>query len=363
MIASFHHRLLILVAVLLPLAQAARARENLFYKHTSDGGIFFQLQNTEPDSTYKVQLLDAISGETIATVDGFKKGAVPKALKVEWKPNKKINAVCHWRVLCDGKNISPPVPQVAMPEKFHVTPGKIKRILQGITWSQNAPSISRVFVANRSGMLIAWAKPWSFSGVGSHLTPWNFKDVGSVRSYRADSDIHAFVQTVPLGKRWIIIGDVKFDDQYSAAELFSKIALPKIPYDFNLSLPGAKIAVGKEGNSNAVYHAHSGMPVRVSLDKASKEKMGGRRFEILLFLNGEFIHEEAQGVDPYTFILPMFPGVTGKHHFTVNIIDYHGNIASKTLAMQFESANTTTPSLAPPSGKPSTSLATPTTKQ
>jgi hypothetical protein len=320
------------------IANQTWAQENLFYKHRSDGRVFFQLQNVQSDSDYSVQLVDAVSSKVVAIINGFEPGSVPKALHTEWKPSVKLlvkGAVCHWSILRDGKNISPAVPEVAMPEKFGVAQAKIKRGLNGITWMQETPSISRVFVANRSGMLIAWVKPWGFSGVGSHLTSWNFKDIGGVRSYRTDSDIHAFVQRVPLGKRWLVIGDVKYTDQHAGLERLAKVSLPKIPYDFILSLPGSKLAKGTGGESDAVYHAHAGMPVRVSLDRASKKKMGGRRFEILLFLNGEFIHEEAQGVDPYTFILPEFANVSGKHHFTVNIIDYHGNIASKTVALHF----------------------------
>jgi len=328
--------LLLVMAWGAPALHAAM-KETLFHKINTDGSVFFQIQNTKKGAEYSIQLTDPISGKQTALIENLTKGAVPHALRGDWKPPVKKQLVCQWSILRDGEHISPKLSPLSMPEKFSVTPGKIKRSLNGITWSQDTPAISRVFVANRSGMLIAWVKPWGFSGVGSHLTQWNFKDMGKVRSYRSDSDIHAFVQTVPLGKRWIVIGDVKFDAQYAASKPFSKIKLPKIPYDFNLSLPGAKLAQGTSGKADAIYHAHAGMPVRVSLDTESKKKMGGRRFEILLFLNGEFIHEEAQGVDPYTFILPNFPGVTGKHHFTVNIIDYHGNIASKTLAIQFES--------------------------
>ncbi len=319
-------------------AQQVSAQEHLFYKHRSDGRIFFQLQNIQSDSSYSVQLVDAVSSQVVAVVNGFEPGAVPKALQAEWKPAPELlttGGLYCWSIHRDGENISPAVPEVAMPEKFSVAQAKIKRGLDGITWTQETPSISRVFVANRSGMLVAWVKPWGFTGVGSRLASWNFRDSGAVRSYRTDSDIHAFVQRVPLGKRWIVIGDVKYTDRHAGLERFAKLALPKIPYDFILSLPGAKLADGKRGSPDAVYHARAGMPVRVSLDQVSKKKMGGRRFEILLFLNGEFIHEEAQGVDPYTFILPEFTDVSGKHHFTVNIIDYHGNIASKTVALHF----------------------------
>lgn len=319
------------------------AQENLFYKKKADGDFFFQLQNIRKGASYSVQLVDVASGKTLVTIGGFEKGAVPNALKAEWKPKAKLNALCFWNILRDGKNVSPPVQAVPMPEKFHVGQAKIKRALNGISWNQDVPAISRVFVANRTGMLIAWAKPWEFTNAGSHLAPWDFKDAGSVRSYRTDSDIHAFVQMVPLGKRWMVLGDVPFDVRYSQLKHLAKVKLPKIPYAFNLTLPGATLASGTKGKADAVYHAKPGMPVRVSLDEVSKKKMGGRRFEILLFLNGEFIHEEAQGVDPYTFILPEFPGVKGKHHFTVNIIDYHGNIASRTVTMKFEPLTKNTP--------------------
>ncbi len=339
MIPETHRRITAIAVLLMALgAHQAWTQENLFYKHRSDGRMFFQLQNVQPDSSYSVQLIDAVSSQVVAVVNGFEAGAVPKSLHAVWKPSPELLAaggICCWSIHRDGNNISPAVPRVGMPEKFSVAQAKIKRGLNGITWMQEVPSISRVFVANRSGMLIAWVKPWGFSGVGSHLASWDFKDSGAVRSYRTDSDIHAFVQRVPLGKRWIVIGDVKYTDRHAGLECLAKVSLPKIPYDFILSLPGARLAEGKVGEPDAVYHARAGMPVRVHLDRVSKKKMGGRRFEILLFLNGEFIHEEAQGVDPYTFVLPEFTDVSGRHHFTVNIIDYHGNIASKTVALHF----------------------------
>lgn len=355
MISETHRRITAIAVLLMALGtHQAWAQENLFYKHRSDGRLFFQLQNVQSDSSYSVQLVDAVSSQVVAVVNGFEAGAIPKSLHAVWKPSPEllgIGGLCCWSIHRDGKNISPAVPEVGMPEKFSVAQAKIKRGLNGITWMQEVPSISRVFVANRSGMLIAWVKPWGFSGVGSHLASWDFKDSGAVRSYRTDSDIHAFVQRVPLGKRWIVIGDVKYTDRHAGLECLAKVSLPKIPYDFILSLPGARLAEGKGGEPDAVYHARAGMPVRVHLDRVSKKKMGGRRFEILLFLNGEFIHEEAQGVDPYTFVLPEFTDVSGRHHFTVNIIDYHGNIASKTVALHFaakpENAGPSTKGISP----------------
>lgn len=334
--ASSLYTLITVLTVMMGGVSVSDAEERLFYKHQEDGGLYIQLQSVDTSATYSVQLVDVQTGDIIADINSFTAGAVPKALKCEWTPKTAIeNKACYWNILRNGENISPALPVVEMPEKFHVGNGKIKRGLQSIIWSQDTPAISRVFIANRSGMLISWAKPWGFTAVGAHQEKWSFKDSDSVRSYRTDSNIHAFVQTVPLSKRWIIFGNVDFDEQYAALPLLKNILLPKIPYDFNLSLPGAKLIKGQDGSPDAVYQAHSGMPVSVRLDEESKSKMGGRRFEILLFLNGEFIHEEAQGVDPYTFILPAFPDVQGLHYFTVNIIDYHGNIASKTLAMDF----------------------------
>ena len=330
------------IATALALAlsvESLLAQENLFYQKQKDGSVFFQLQGLKKDASYSVQIIDAKSGKKLASIQDFEKDAVPRALKTTWKPEENLNALCYWNILRDGENVSPAMQPVKMPEKFHVGQAKIKRAQNAVTWSQSNPSISRIFVANRSGMLIAWVKPWGFSNAGSFISPWNFKDVGSVRSYRTDSDIHAFVQRVPLNQRWIVLGNVPFTAEYAEQELLANISLPKIPYDFNLSLPGASLESGEEGTAEAVYLAKGGMPVRVSLDAESKKKMGGRRFEILLFLNGEFIHEEAQGVDPYTFTLPEFEGVKGRHHFTVNIIDYHGNIASKTLAMEFKTTS------------------------
>jgi len=62
------------------------------------------------------------------------------------------------------------------------------------------------------------------------------------------------------------------------------------------------------------------------------KQIGTRRFEILIYADGTFVHEESQGVSPYTYILPVGLSKTTKE-LTVNLLDYEGNWGVTTIPL------------------------------
>ena len=309
------------------------------YSQRAAGEWLFQIQSAKPESVYEVELVGALSSKAEIMIKDFQPSLVPAALESIWSPDPELEFIGYWRLKRDGDIISPPLSKVKFPEKFLITNAKLSRRLDSVVWQQSGPALSRVFVANRSGMLVDWVSSWQFAGIGAQQRAWDFLDNSKVRSYRSDSDLHAMAQTIPLGRRWIVVGTPSFTDQLAALDVLSAIDLPKVPYDFSLSVPEVAAVSLEELPGQPVFPVAAGTALRVMLDQESREKIGGRRFEILLYLNGEFIHEEAQGVDPYTFILPHFEGVKGLQYFTVNIIDYHGNIASQSIAIDYRTKN------------------------
>lgn len=274
----------------------------------------FQIQGAKaPADVYRLIIRDLITQEKLTEVDGFQATGIEQVLVVKWACT--LDEGLYYLQVFEGQTLVHGESAQALiweEQAFETSNAELDRRNFAIRWQPFRASLSRTNVALPSGLRLGRATSWRFHSNTWQEVPGDFLGEDG-RSYRDHPQLRPYVQSIPLPSHWLVVGQPLWES-YREEALFHTIELPDNTLNFTLS------AIDRDSSI-----------VRIQLDPETQDYLTGRRYEVLLYLNGEFIHEESQGVNPYTYVLPENSNLQGEFQLTVNLLDYSGNWGTRTL--------------------------------
>lgn len=296
------------------------AGQSIMWRKASDGTVNLQIQK-HPDlaPVVKVVPLAGESSEAVAEIsEGWTAMSVPGFWELKGWSSKDLEAGLY-RLEIEGKDDDEDARFLKSPGQFETIRASFDYNSKAITWNQLQSGPSRLLVQFASGLTIAEPAGWEVRSDGKHVIKWDFQGEDGL-DYSRQPAIAATAQIASFKNEILIVGQPKFEEEFLAS-----LGLPEDRYGCDLKV------LDKEGN--ALEKPTAGGLLRVSLTPEAKTLLVGKRFEILIYLDGVFLHEESQGVSPYTYILPAtLPD--DAEILTVNILDYEGNWGVSSLQFQ-----------------------------
>ncbi len=302
--------------------------EQLAYKMEPENSVYWQIQGASEGATYSLSIVNPATRQEVALVEEFEEGVLKGMLEKRWTASLPEGVYGYVLYRDDKAVLQSPEKMGLLDERMEVAFAKVSRRNNVVNWSVGQPAISRVSVGTSSGMFVRRLTDWKYTAGNSALTPWDFWDEQNVANYRGHAALNVFVQYFPLEKGWLVVGTPQFEknDELLAESMGQAIPSDEIDFsvEFLIEKPNEQVVIISSGDA-----------LRVTLSKDSERILERRRFEILVYLDGEFIHEESQGVTPYTYLIPEIDWADGEHVLTVNILDYEGNFSSRSKRVVF----------------------------
>lgn len=336
-----HLRGLLLVPVFVIGAQLpgiAAERERIV-AHVQNRDIMIQLQDLHESAAYQLGIFELGSGNLVKSLAVDRKDQantlnlvvpLPKAGLYQLKLKKNNE----WISLEE-------LPMVTVPkEGFRLLAGEIDRRDKKINFTLLASCIFRIVATNESQMSILTLQGWRFGSAGQKIEiPWDFWDGGKVKNYWSDPSLAVVADYIPLPEGFLVAGNPDFST-HRGIPLLRDLKLPSDEFKFDVSLRKGDLAKKKKMVlKDQLPVIEAGDYVRAIVSRESLGILKGRRFEILYFLEGDFVHEETEGMSPSNYCLPNLGRPSGRYHLTVNIRDFNGNAGSSTVAFWYESPN------------------------
>jgi len=170
-----------------------------------------------------------------------------------------------------------------------------------IRYELSAPAHIRLRVGLQDGALMATLLDWELREAGAHEEPWSGYDPAGFFRLSRHPQMHIAIETLAGSKH--------------AAHPRAECHEPGV----RLSTPGVEPAA-------SLVVTGETLPVRVELAPADEKRLIATRFEIMLYLDGQFIHEEEDAMTPLNYAVPLAGVAPGTHLVTVNVQDYEGHI-------------------------------------
>lgn len=238
------------------------------------------------------------------------------------------------------------LPPAAIPkEGFRLTRAEIDRRERKITLVLPVSCIFRVVATNESQMNILTLRSWRFGAAGQKVdVPWDFWDGEKVKNYFDDPSLAILADYIPLPEGFLVEGNPDFTAYRDIAQ-FKALQLPAQDFKFTISLrTGDPEKDPAPEQREGIPVMRAGDIVKVVVSEASLKELSGRRFEILYFVEGDFVHEETEGMSPSNYSLPDLGRPPGRCHLTVNIRDFEGNAGSSTVLFWYQPSDLQNPS-------------------
>ena len=190
-------------------------------------------------------------------------------------------------------------------ETYQVTTADLNHQLGNISWMQQTPGVVSILFQFPSGLVLDRQVEWKPYATGRHTIEYDYVAADGV-DYRYQPNLRATAQYVPFASNIFVQGHPAIDH-------------PKLP----------EIGESLEAKVTKIDGEEQDL-LRVELTPETLKQMGSRRYEIVIYADGVFVHEEAQGVSPYTYIIPETIS-SGAKQLTVNLIDYDGGWGVSTI--------------------------------
>lgn len=313
-------------------ASLAAQRERLV-AHVQDGKIQVQLQDLRKEPVYQLGIFSIATGQLLQTAPVTRTdegGTVNLVLPLpdEGLYQLKLKDGNDWLAWGD-------LPAVRLPkEGFRLLAGEIDRREKKIDFSLSTNCIFRIAATNTSQMNILTLQGWKFGAAGQKVRiPWDFWDKEKVKNYWSDPTLAVVADYLPLPEGFIVSGNPDYA-VHSQLPLFRELKLPVDEFLFEVFLK--KGGAGEQETREKLPLMKASDYVRVIIAPESVEKLRGKRYEILYFIEGDFVHEETEGASPSNYRLPDLRRPSGQQHLTVNVRDFNGNSGSSTVAFWYE---------------------------
>lgn len=315
------------------IVSRAWSAETIRHVTRNSGVTSFQIQNASPGALYQLKLEDLAQDHSTQEISGFKATDLPDVLSADAAIKKQGVYLIHLIKNSREVKLSETGPQ--LPEVMGAENAEMDRKSSSVRWRTPRSSLARVNAVLHNGMRIDTIVPWHFTSNQEQFSSWDFRDRAKVKDYREHPNLQVYVQFIPLPDCLVVAGHPPLSD-YQQHPYFRSLLLPVGDNPINMQalskefrtvpeLPGTKVPVVREGAA-----------LRVDLDPRTKARIGLNRYEIMFYADGEFIHEESEGADPYTFLLPKLPRASGLLYLSVNLSDYRGNSGVCTIPAWYE---------------------------
>jgi len=297
------------------------------------GATRFQIQNALPGQSYWLQLENLRDSRQVTNVVGFRSEGLAEALVSDFKVRDEGVYLIH--LFRGNGELNLHRAEIPIPEMMEVANAEIDRRGSTVRWRTPRSSLARVNAVLNSGMRIDTIAPWHFTSNHDQFSLWDFKDRVKIKDYRDHPNLRVFVQFIPLPDYLVVVGRPPLAD-YAQHPLFRNLPLPAGDQELTFEvltksvrrvsdLPGKDLPVVKPGTA-----------LRVRLDPRTRMRLGINRYEIMFYVDGEFLHEESEGLDPYTFLLPKLPRDSGLIYLSANMSDYNGNSGTSTIPVWYD---------------------------
>lgn len=291
------------------------AQTELRWRKASDNAIKLQIQNWPQEVAPKVSLKPFLQDKDVKATDkaskpfllpAFEEMAVKGNWQLNnWMPDSELVGLAEglYRFSVEGEERDDG--ELQLPDQFQAVRAELLHQTGEVSWSQPTPGAVRVLLQFPSGLTLGTISDWQVYGPGEHTITYDFKGLDGI-DYRYQPNLIATVQVASLPNDFFVVGN----------PVLKHANLPSYSYDLQMNLKQP------EGTDHQV--------LRVELTPDTLKEIGTRRFEVLIYVDGVFVHEESQGVSPYSYILP--DGITkGAKLLTVNLLDYEGNWGVHTI--------------------------------
>jgi hypothetical protein len=194
------------------------------------------------------------------------------------------------------------------------------------------------------GPLLHTPLVWVPRLAGKNLETWDGKDADDVLDLSQHPNLDIDVRAYALSENTVIVGPLSdninliqdlssenarvkkrqpkktmFDYAQQPIETRREVTLVMtLPKSLKTSAEGLPVLDGK-------------VPVRVNVAEDQLATILARRFELVMFLDGQFAYEAEEGFLPATWNLNTQPINPGVHYLTANLRGYEGNFGIKTL--------------------------------
>jgi hypothetical protein len=329
---------LVLLAMLCPSLHG----EAIATLNEASGAILVQVQDLRPDVSYHVGFweLGADKPTAILTVPPIGRKSFTS---LRWET--PAEGIYQARLQRDADWIPVPAPSpITLPELgFTLITGAMDHHTGKIRFQLPSAGLFRVTAMTESAMHVAHLRGWHLGGAGrQYVVDWDFWNDQKTQSHRKTPGLVATMDFIPLPAGYIVAGFPAYE-RYRSSGLNRNVIIPEAKMDVHISFPESSKRSSRSDGSKALPVVHAGEPVRVELTANTLHALKDRRYEVIYFLNGEFIHEEAKGVSPTIYRMPSIPRLKGDVFLTVNIRDFFGNVGAVTTQFHYKSNASASP--------------------
>ena len=308
--------------------------EQVAFRKVDSGELYFQIQDARENASYSIELVSAGGKHSISTIDDFGPTTLPKVLEASWDGDLP-EGIYYYNLLRDGEAAGSSKHPVSLDGEMDVVFAEVERREGKLRWEIGRPAVYRLVAGMNSGAFLGQVKPWSFTDGSKSEIDWDFNFGQGVKSLAQQPGLTVYAQYFPISRGFIISGEPEVG---AAGEYLSEKdqeLLPNRKIAFELYV-GEKEMSRPSGVRDRLPMVHAGTPIRVKLSEQSRDYLEKARFEVLIYIDGEFIHEESQGVDPYTFVFPEVIWADGKRTLAINVLDNVGNFGAQFREVVFK---------------------------
>lgn len=328
--------------LLVMLCPGSLLGETIAALNESSGAILVQVQDIRPDVSYHVGFWE-LGAEKPTVVLPVPAPGRKSFTSLRWKQptegiyQARLQRGSDWLPL-------PAAPPITLPELgFMLITGAMDHHTGKIRFQLPSAGLFRVTAMTESAMHVAHLRAWHLGGAGQqYVVDWDFWDDRKTQNHRKTPGLVATMDFIPLPAGYIVAGFPPYE-RYRSSGLNRNVVIPEARVDARISFPSSFGQSSASNHSKTLPVVHAGDPVRVELTPETLRALDQRRYEVIYFLNGEFIHEEAKGVSPTIYRMPSIPRLEGDTFLTVNIRDFFGNVGATTTQISYKPTASASP--------------------
>lgn len=196
----------------------------------------------------------------------------------------------------------------------------------------------RIRVGLKDGMFLGNIVDWEPQEAGRHQFIWEGTDSSKIFNVKNRKDLELQMTCYTLPDNTIIVNSRPSQQHISKPADLVNVKREKLwaikgkdihyQHDprichqpqFSITFPTAQ---KKDENQVCL----SGIvPVRIDIAPEDFIQLVNARFEVMIFVDGIFIHEVEEGMSPFTYQFDTTNLLQGRHVLTVNILGYHDHI-------------------------------------
>ncbi|HEX3043695.1 MAG TPA: hypothetical protein VHY08_02995 [Bacillota bacterium] len=233
-------------------------------------------------------------------------------------------------------------------EEFDVTEVEYDKLDGLFKFSLPKPARILMRIGIKDGPLIATLADWEPRSEGHNLVYWTGFDPDKVFDARGRTDLSLLTTGFNLPDCSVIAyGNQKVDyfsykktlkaplkplreETFRAVKISPNYYYPRTEDRapvFQIELPEA---------SNQTPRVKEQLAIRIIVTDEFKQILLKNRFEVSLFLDGQFLFEEEEGYTPFNIVWNSHGVEPGEHYLTIALSTYLGQVSSKTLKIDVE---------------------------